>query len=198
MLYDETKECVIVDPGCADMSEQLELTDFIASEGLTPVKLLNTHCHVDHVLGNSFCKRTFGLKLYAHKKDEETLRAVKVYAPSYGFPAYEDTAIDEYLADETEVAFGATSLQVLFVPGHAPGHVAFYDASGGQLIGGDVLFRQSIGRTDLPGGNYSTLISSIHTRLFVLPDEVEVHPGHGDSTTIGYEKKYNPFCGLNA
>lgn len=196
VVYDESKECVIVDPGCYDLSERLELTDFIASNALTPVKLLNTHCHVDHVLGNAYCKRTFGIRLYAHKLDEPTLRAVKVYAPAYGISGYEESEIDEFLEEGDTVSFGTTELEVFFVPGHAPGHIAFFDRGSKQLISGDVLFRQSIGRTDLPGGDFDTLIRSIHTKLFGLDDSVEVFPGHGGTTTIGYEKKYNPFCGL--
>lgn len=196
VLYDESKECVIVDPGCYDLSERLELTDFIASNSLTPVKLLNTHCHVDHVLGNAYCMRTFGIRLYAHKMDEPTLRAVKAYAPAYGISGYEESEIDEFLEEGDKVNFGTTELEVFFVPGHAPGHIAFFDGGSKQLISGDVLFRQSIGRTDLPGGDFDTLIRSIHTKLFGLDDSVEVFPGHGGTTTIGYEKKYNPFCGL--
>lgn len=196
VLYDESKECVIVDPGCYDLSERLELTDFIASNALTPVKLLNTHCHVDHVLGNAYCKRTFGIRLYAHKLEEATLRAVKVYAPAYGIAGYEESEIDEFLEEGDPVSFGTTKLEVFFVPGHAPGHIAFFDRGSGQLISGDVLFRQSIGRTDLPGGDFDTLIQSIHTKLFSLDDTVEVFPGHGGTTTIGYEKKFNPFCSL--
>jgi len=196
VLHDETKECVIIDPGCFDTSEKLELTDFIAVNGLKPVKLLNTHCHIDHVLGNAYCKRNFGIELYAHKKDEPVLRAVKAYASNYGFAGYEESEIDHYFDEGDVVEFGSTSLDVLFVPGHAPGHVAFYHADAKQLMGGDVLFRQSIGRTDLPGGDHNTLIKSIHEKLFTLSDDVEVFPGHGETTTIGYEKVYNPFCGL--
>jgi len=197
VLYDESKECVIIDPGCFDTAEKLELTDFIATAGLKPVKLLNTHCHIDHVLGNAYCKRTFGIELYAHQKEEPVLLAVKAYASNYGFGGYEESEIDHYLEEPNRVTFGDTELDILFVPGHAPGHVAFYHKKSQRLIGGDVLFRQSIGRTDLPGGDYNTLIRSIHDKLFTLDDAVEVFPGHGPATSIGYEKMYNPFCGLN-
>jgi len=197
-LFDETGECVIIDPGCYETSERLELVDFITKNGLIPVKLLNTHCHVDHVLGNAFCKRTFGLQLYAHKKEEEVLRAVQAYAPSYGINGYEPSVIDQFLEEGGTVTFGNTSLEIIFVPGHSPGHVAFYDREQKQLVGGDVLFRQSVGRTDLPGGNHQTLMDSIKQKLFVLDEDVVVFPGHGDTTTIGFEKKYNPFCGERA
>ena len=196
VLYDETKECVIIDPGCYDKDERAELASFINQNGLKPVKLLNTHCHVDHVLGNSFVKQTFGVKLYIHKEDEVVLRAVKVYAPHYGIFDYQETEADEFIEEGTPITFGNQQLKVLFVPGHAPGHVAFYHEASRQVIAGDVLFRNSIGRTDLPGGNSQTLVNSIHTKIFTLPDDVTVFPGHGPETTVGYEKKTNPFCAV--
>lgn len=198
VLFDETGECVIIDPGCYETSERLELVDFITKKRLKPVKLLNTHCHVDHVLGNAFCKRTFGLQLFAHKKEEEVLRAVQAYAPSYGINGYESSTIDQFLEEGGTVTFGNTALEILFVPGHSPGHVAFYEGEQKKLIGGDVLFRQSVGRTDLPGGNHQTLMDSIKLKLFVLDEDVVVFPGHGDTTTIGFEKRHNPFCGERA
>jgi len=196
VLFDETKECVVIDPGCYDAEEQHDLTDFIETNQLKVVKLLNTHCHVDHVLGNAFIKSRFNTKLYIHPLDEPVLKAVKVYAPHYGFFQYQETEPDVYLKEGEPVTFGNQSLNVLFVPGHAPGHVAFYHTQQKIVIGGDVLFYNSIGRTDLPGGNYDTLINSIHTKLFTLPDDVTVYPGHGPETTIGYEKKTNPFCAI--
>lgn len=196
VLFDETKECVIIDPGCYEREEQYDLADFIETNQLTVVKLLNTHGHVDHVLGNAFVKETYKTKLYIHKLDEPTLRAVKVYAPHYGFFQYQEAEPDIYLEEGEPVTFGNQSLEVLFVPGHAPGHIAFYHAASKTLIGGDVLFYNSIGRTDLPGGNYDTLINSIQQKFFTLPDDVTVYPGHGPETTIGYEKKTNPFCAL--
>ncbi|MFD1000640.1 MBL fold metallo-hydrolase [Ohtaekwangia kribbensis] len=196
VLFDETKECVIIDPGCYEREEQYDLADFIETNQLKVVKLLNTHGHVDHVLGNAFVKETYKTKLYIHEQDAATLKAVKVYAPHYGFFQYQEAEPDIYLKEGEAVTFGNQSLDVLFVPGHAPGHIAFYHAASKTLIGGDVLFYNSIGRTDLPGGNYDTLIDSIHQKLFTLPDDVTVYPGHGPETTIGYEKKTNPFCAL--
>lgn len=198
VVYDETKDCVIIDPGCYHRSEKEELSNFISVNGLNPVKLLNTHCHIDHVLGNYYCQSKFKIKLYGHKLDVETLRAVKVYAPAYGITGYEETTMDEFVEEGEEVAFGNSKLEVLFVPGHAPGHVAFFARKEKKLVGGDVLFRDSIGRTDLPGGDFDTLINSIHTKIFPLGDDVEVFPGHGGTTIIGYEKKHNPFCGQPA
>jgi hydroxyacylglutathione hydrolase len=196
VLFDETKECVIIDPGCYEREEQYDLADFIETHELKVVKLLNTHGHVDHVLGNAFVKETYKTKLYIHEQDAATLKAVKVYAPHYGFFQYQEAEPDIYLKEGEAVTFGNQSLDVLFVPGHAPGHIAFYHAASKTLIGGDVLFYNSIGRTDLPGGNYDTLIDSIHQKFFTLPDDVTVYPGHGPETTIGHEKKTNPFCAL--
>ncbi|MBT1702006.1 MBL fold metallo-hydrolase [Chryseosolibacter indicus] len=196
VLYDETKECVIIDPGCYDKSEQYELEEFIAHKGLIVKMLLNTHCHVDHVLGNYFVKEKYKVKLLIHEKDEITLKAVQAYAPAYGFHQYQPSLADGFLNEGDTISFGNQSLKVLFVPGHAPGHIAFFNEKEQILIGGDVLFYNSIGRTDLPGGNYDTLIQSIHQKLFTLPDTTKVYPGHGQDTTIGFEKRTNPFCAL--
>lgn len=196
VLYDDTREAVVIDPGCYEREEQQALADFIASRQLNVKMLLNTHCHVDHVLGNSFVKNTYGVKLYIHALDEPVLKAVKVYAPHYGFFQYDEAEADAYLTPGETIRFGQQALKVLFVPGHAPGHVAFYAEADKTVIGGDVLFYNSIGRTDLPGGDYDTLIRSIHEQLFTLPDDVVVYPGHGPKTTIGFEKKTNPFCAL--
>jgi glyoxylase-like metal-dependent hydrolase (beta-lactamase superfamily II) len=196
VLFDETKECVVIDPGCYDIDEQHDLADFIDTNGLKVVKLLNTHCHVDHVLGNAFVKERYKTRLYIHPLEEPVLKAVKVYAPHYGIFNYHEAEPDAFLKEGDPVTFGNQSLDVLFVPGHAPGHVAFYHTTQKIVIGGDVLFYNSIGRTDLPGGDFDTLINSIHQKLFTLPDDVTVYPGHGPETTIGYEKKTNPFCAL--
>lgn len=196
VLYDETKECVVVDPGCYEKDEEEELDAFIKSEGLKVKMLLNTHCHVDHVLGNWYVKNRYGVKLLIHPSDEVVLRAVKVYAPNYGMHNYHDTEPDGFLKENELIRFGNQELKILFVPGHAPGHVAFYDEKTRQLVSGDVLFHNSIGRTDLPGGNYETLISSIHRMIFTLPDDVVVYPGHGPETSVGFEKRTNPFCAI--
>ena len=196
ILFDETKECVIIDPGCYEKDEEYELSQFIEEQDLTVKMLLNTHCHVDHVLGNYFVKEKYKVKLHIHPKDEPVLASVKVYAPVYGMAHYHETTPDVYLEENSTITFGNQSLKVLFVPGHAPGHVAFYSSENKIVIGGDVLFRNSIGRTDLPGGNFDTLINSIHQKLFTLPDDVVVYPGHGPETNIGFEKKTNPFCAL--
>ncbi|MEX2231654.1 MAG: MBL fold metallo-hydrolase [Cyclobacteriaceae bacterium] len=197
VLFDETKECIIVDPGCSDEREQLQLKSFIAQQKLRVKLLLNTHCHIDHVLGNKFVKETYKVNLLIHRTEESVLKAVEVYAPSYGFHLYQHQPPDGFLEEGDYIKLGNQTFVVLFVPGHSPGHVAFYSEKNRILIGGDVLFYNSIGRTDLPGGDQDLLINSINTKLFTLPDHVRVYPGHGPETTIGFEKKTNPFCAVN-
>jgi hydroxyacylglutathione hydrolase len=198
VLYDETKEAIIIDPGCYEEEEKNELTEFIGTHRLKVTMLLNTHCHIDHVLGNAFVKEKFRTKLYIHRSDEPVLKAVSVYAPNYGFHQYQESTPDIFLNEGDEIVLGHQKFEVLFVPGHAPGHVAFYNEKEKVIISGDVLFQNSIGRTDLPGGNSDTLIKSIHEKLFTLPDNVTVYPGHGPKTTIGFEKVTNPFCALTS
>ena len=196
VLYDETGECVVIDPGCYERQEQEELSAFIRDNQLTAVQLLNTHCHIDHVLGNAYVRRKYGVKLAIHPLDAPVLKAVATYASLYGYPQYEATEPDAFIDEGDLVRFGTSTLEILFVPGHAPGHVAFYHPQQRFCIGGDVLFERSVGRTDLPGGDHATLIHSIHTKLFSLGDDVTVYPGHGPTTTIGEEKRDNPFCAL--
>lgn len=193
LLYDETGECVIIDPGMYSAAEQNAVVAFISDNNLTPVHLLNTHCHIDHVLGNKFVFDQYGLKPKFHIGESETLAAVVAYAPSMGF-RYEPSPVpDTFLPETGTISFGKTQLQLIFAPGHSPAHLCFYDQDANLLIGGDVLFRNSIGRTDLPGGNYSTLVKNIEEKLFLLPDDCTVYPGHGPETTIGYEKANNPY-----
>lgn len=196
VLFDDSKECMVIDPGCYEKAEQQELTAFIDSNQLVVKMLLNTHCHIDHVLGNAFVKRKFNVGLFINPIEEPLLRAVKSYASNYGFFQYEDSVADGFLTEKDVVAFGEQKLQILFVPGHSPGHIAFYDEASKILVGGDVLFENSIGRTDLPGGNFNTLINSIHEKFFTLPDDVTVYCGHGEETSIGFEKRTNPFCAI--
>lgn len=195
VLHDaETAEAVIIDPGCFTKEEKKELQDYISSNRLRVAKLLNTHCHIDHVLGNTWVKDEYGTELYIHQEDEAVLRAVETYASAYGFPQYQPSQANHFLKEGEKISFGSASLEVLFVPGHAPGHIAFYNKEQHFCINGDCLFQGSIGRTDLPGGDFDTLIQSIRTKLYSLPDETVVYCGHGPETTIGREKKTNPFC----
>jgi glyoxylase-like metal-dependent hydrolase (beta-lactamase superfamily II) len=193
LVYDESGEALIIDPGCYEEHEKKELTEFISKEELKVVKVINTHCHVDHCLGNKFVKDTYNAPLVLHKAEEEVLRSVVAYAPAYGFNNYEPAEVDEYITQGDKIHFGNSSLNVINVPGHSPGHIALVNKEEKICISGDVLFKESIGRTDLPGGHYDTLINSIQSELFQLPDETVVYTGHGPETTIGEEKQVNPF-----
>ena len=196
VLYDETLEAVIIDPGCYEKEEQAELLDFVSVQQLKVKILLNTHCHIDHVLGNDFVKTYYNIPFLIHPNEMQVLKSVKSYASNYGFPLYHEILPDGELKEGTPVLFGNSKLEVLFLPGHSPGHVGFYSAEENLIVAGDVLFYHSVGRTDLPGGNSTTLLTTIHQKLFTLPDEVAVFAGHGPSTTIGEEKVHNPFCAL--
>lgn len=195
LLIDEpTRVTAIVAPGAYSAAEQQTLRAYIEDDKLEVKYLLNTHAHIDHVLGNAFVLRTYpGIPFLLHTLDLPTLRTVATYAGPYGFPAYEGAEPTGELAAGQTIELGESKLQVRFTPGHAPGHVVLYDAASGQLIGGDVLFKGSVGRTDLPGGDHATLIQSITSELLTLPDATVVHPGHGPATTIGAERRSNPF-----
>ena len=197
VLSDDTGDCIIIDPGCYEASERDILKKYIEDNNLKVKQLINTHCHIDHVFGNAFVKREYQVDLVIHPKDEATLASVQVYAPNYGFPDYEPSTANIMIEEGDQVKFGDTVLETLFVPGHAPGHVVFYHAGQSFCIGGDVLFRESIGRTDLPGGDHDTLIRNIHEKMFKLPDDTTVYSGHGPETTIGHEKRFNPFCAVS-
>jgi len=194
LLFDETKECVIIDPGCYESHEEEELIRFIESNELKVVKLLSTHSHIDHVLGNKFVMEKYGVDLHIHSKDLETLMAVETYAATYGFMNYQPcVAPHNFLEEGKYVLFGNSSLEIKFVPGHAPGHIVFVAQDEKFVINGDCLFQGSIGRTDLPGGDHQILLDSIKRELFALPDNFVVYCGHGPETTIGHEKQHNPF-----
>lgn len=193
ILYNEERLCCIIDPGCYFASEEIELRNFIELHQLTPKYLLNTHCHLDHIFGNRFIQKTYGLILNLHRLEKLVLD----FGPASGqmwqlpFDNYEGEL--NYFEEGDIIKLGNDELEILFTPGHSPGHVCFYNRAGKFLIGGDVLFNGSVGRTDLPGGDFSTLEQSIKTKLYTLHEDVIVYPGHGDSTTIGDEMKTNPF-----
>lgn len=193
IVYDDSKDCVIIDPGMYNAAEQNAVVCFIKENELKPVFLLNTHCHIDHVLGNKFVFDQYGLKPRFHKGELQLLQAVPAYAPQQGINYELSPEPEVFLPEIGTLVFGNSTFELLFCPGHSPAHLCFYSKADGFIIGGDVLFKASIGRTDLPGGNYEILINSIKTQLFVLPNEVKVYPGHGPMTTIGFEKQYNPF-----
>jgi len=193
LLFDETRECVIIDPGMNSGTEENAVFNFVKAENLNPVLLLNTHCHIDHVLGNKWAADTYGLLPQFHEGELPVLSFVPSYAASIGVH-YEVSPLPEKFLPETgSITFGNSRLDLIFAPGHSPAHLCFYCEQDNFLIGGDVLFHGSIGRTDLPGGNFDQLIKNISEKLFVLPDNCIVYPGHGQETTIGFEKQHNPF-----
>lgn len=193
LLYDESNSAVIIDPGCYTSEEEKEIVDFIDSNNLKPVMLLNTHCHIDHVLGNSFIFKKYKLKPVIHSADLPILKSLGQYGRAYGFKVEDSPEPLNFLDDLDEVTFGNSLLEIKHIPGHAPGHVVFIDKKQKIIFGGDVLFYGSIGRTDLPYGDHDTLIKSIKQNLLTMDDDFVVYPGHGPSTNIGFEKKNNPF-----
>jgi hydroxyacylglutathione hydrolase len=195
IIYTDNKEAAIIDPGCSTVHERAQLADFIKNEGLKPVLLLNTHCHIDHVLGNHFVYSEYGLAPILHKDELVVLQTMPQVAAFYGVEATPSPEPLRFIEEHEKIQLGDITLEVIYAPGHSPGSVCFYNAKEKILWGGDVLFRESIGRTDLSGGDYDTLEHNIHTKLFTLPDDVEVFSGHGIPTTIGYEKLHNPFVG---
>ncbi|MDX2303451.1 MAG: MBL fold metallo-hydrolase [Microscillaceae bacterium] len=193
ILSDETQEAVIIDPGCNNTQEENTLHHYIETNALKVVKLLNTHCHIDHVFGNQFIKDTYGVQLYMHRLDIPTLKANKMVAQMYGIVRFVESEPDVFVEEGDTIEFGNSQLEVLFVPGHAPGHVVFLNRAQKFAISGDVLFQMGIGRYDFPGCSYPDLMHSIRHKLFLLEEDLTVYPGHGPTTTIGFEKINNPF-----
>lgn len=193
ILFDDTKECIIIDPGCSDGNERKALEHYIKQEDLQPVKLVNTHCHIDHVLGNKWVAEKYGIELYMNEADLKNLKATVAYASVFNLVCDESPEPSHFLNEGDRLQFGNSELSILFTPGHSPGSISLYAEKEGFVIAGDVLFRESIGRTDLPGGNMDTLLNSIQNKLFTLPDQTIVLSGHGEQTTIAHEKLHNPF-----
>ncbi|MEJ2003527.1 MAG: MBL fold metallo-hydrolase [Cyclobacteriaceae bacterium] len=196
VLFDESREAILIDPGCYEEYEQEMLSKYIEDEKLKITGIIKTHGHIDHVLGNYYVSRKYGVPLQIHELDVPVLKAVESYAPSYGFNGYQPLEPDSYLREGDLVKFGDSELEVLFLPGHAPGHIGLLNREEKILVSGDVLFRESVGRTDLPGGDHSTLLDSIREKLFPLDDKIIVYCGHGPETSLGHEKRYNPFCAI--
>lgn len=195
LIFDpDTKECAIVDPGMSSPEEEKAIENFIADKGLKLTQIINTHLHIDHVAGIPYLREKYGAPILAHEGDKFLGQGLNQQARMFGLNLpLGNIEISEYIKDGDKIKIGNGTLEVISVPGHSKGSIALYDREGGYLISGDALFKGSIGRTDLPGGNYRELIDSIESQLLSLPDETVVFPGHGPSSTIGEEKKSNPF-----
>jgi hydroxyacylglutathione hydrolase len=193
VLYDQSKDCLIIDPGCETKTEENELSDFIEQQALKPTRLINTHCHIDHILGNAFVANKYDLALEAHQLEIPILEGSPKWGEQYGIHCAPSPKITKFLAEGDLINCGDFKLDVLFVPGHSPGHVALVNRQTKVVINGDVLFQQSYGRVDLPGGNINDLADSIINKLFKLPDDYVVYAGHMGETSIGIEKQVNPI-----
>ena len=193
ILYDETKECVVIDPGCYSSAEKSTMLKFISDNNLKPVKLLNTHCHVDHIQGNHIIAKTFNLQLEAHEKEIPILEGSPAWGLQYGITGDISPEITVFLNEGDTIKFGHSKLEIIFVPGHSPGHIAFISHKQKFVINGDVLFQGSFGRFDLPFGDVYVLSKSIQEKMFTLPDDYIVYAGHMGETTIGAEKMTNPI-----
>ena len=193
LLYDEFNNCAIIDPGCYFDAEKDQLVGFIQKNGLQPRMLLNTHCHLDHVFGNKYIAETYKLVPQIHQKEKEVLEFAPTSGLMYNMPFDNYAGNFIFLKQGDIIKIGQDELLVIEAPGHSPGHICFYNAEQNFLIGGDVLFNRSIGRTDLPGGNHAQLIKNIKEKLLVLPGKTVVYSGHGPVTTIGEEKLENPY-----
>ena len=193
LIINDKNDCWIVDPGVSNSSETAELTNYIGANNLNPQGIINTHAHIDHILGVQAMIDRYGIPFGLHELDRPVLAAAKGSAMLFGLDLPKVPQPTHYIKEGEPLMLGEDELEVRLAPGHSPGSIVFYSPNDGWLIGGDVLFAGSIGRTDLPGGNHETLLNSIRTQLFTLPDEVKVYPGHGPATTIGHEKATNPF-----
>lgn len=193
ILADPSGDCAIIDCGCYDSEEFDRLVEFLESNNLKPVLILNTHCHLDHIFGNGFMLEKYSLGSFCSKDDEINRKNAVNHALMFGLEMKKPPEPAGFLTDGQEIVFGQTELTALHVPGHAPGSLAFYSKTDKAVFTGDVLFAGSIGRTDLPGGNFETLMNSIRSKIFTLPPETKVYPGHGNETTIREEIDTNPF-----
>lgn len=194
LIYDETKEALVVDPGCYTDQEKQQFKELVGSKGLKLKGIISTHSHLDHVFGNYFVMNEFNVGLTIHKEDLQTLKMQTRTCELYGIPNVDESPEPtDFIKEGEQIKFGNSVLDVVFVPGHAPGHIAFVSHEDKFVINGDCLFQRSIGRTDLPGGNMEQLLKSIRSQLFTLPEDYVVYCGHGPSTTVGDEKANNPF-----
>ncbi len=193
LLSDENKNAILIDPGMYGQQEVNDLQRYIIENGLNPVKVLLTHAHLDHIFGLKSFLELYDVPFYLHEDELPVYTSAEAVAANYGVELSLPKKLHDFISESDVVNFGGENLEIRFAPGHSPGSICFYSKEQNWVIGGDVLFQQSIGRTDLPGGNFDTLIRSIQTQLFTLPDQTTVYSGHGPSTTIGFEKMNNPF-----
>ena len=194
VIYDETLECVVIDPGCSNAAERNELLKTINELGLKPVRLINTHCHVDHIPGNPLIANTYNVGLEIHPNEVPVLEDAPNFAHIFQIEMSGDQPpVKAFINEGDIISFGKTKLKALATPGHSPGSLSFYNEVEGYVISGDALFYRSVGRYDLPGADGNQLLQSIMSRLMTLPDDVKVYSGHGPDTTIGSERRHNPF-----
>lgn len=193
VISNDAKDALIIDPGCHNAYEQEQFLDYIKNNDLKPVRLLNTHCHIDHIPGNLLVAKTFDLPLEMHELELDNLKRASSYGAMFGFNIEEQPENRVFLGEGEEFAFGDTSYKILFTPGHSVGSICFYFPNEKVIVSGDVLFKGSIGRYDLPGSNGEDLYKSLTEKMMALPDDVTVYSGHGMKTTIGEERKSNPF-----
>jgi glyoxylase-like metal-dependent hydrolase (beta-lactamase superfamily II) len=193
VISDDTGECMIVDPGCQEPEEQDLLLDYFKEKHLKPVKIVNTHCHIDHILGTAFLHDHFKLPFLIHPQEKPLLTASITQGELFGLEVQTPPEPTDYLNEGDTVTFGNSMFEVIHIPGHSPGGIVLLNKDQGCMFTGDVLFQGSIGRTDLPGGDYDSLVSSIRQKLLILDPEIRVYPGHGPDTTIGIENQSNPF-----
>ncbi len=192
IVYNENK-ALIIDPACYNDKEKDTIVQFLNEKKLTPEKLLCTHGHVDHIFGNNFLKHKYDIAIFAHPEDDFLIEQAVSFANMFGLETEKQPLPDRHLTDGDRLEFAGIDFQVLHIPGHSPGGIAFYARQIESVFAGDVLFKTSIGRTDLPRGNMNVLLENIKQKLFTLPDNTVVYPGHGETTTIKFEKNTNPF-----
>ena len=193
ILSDNSGKCLIVDPACSENKEEARLAAYITENHLEPVGMVNTHFHIDHILGNTFACYSYTIKPRCHIKSKLLWETAAQYGMAFGLKIDNMIVPDDFIEEGDIITFGVASVEVLYTPGHADGSICLVNHAGRYVISGDVLFRDSIGRTDLPTGNFDVLYESITSKLFTLPDDYIVYPGHGPETSIGYEKLNNPF-----
>ena len=198
ILYDDSKEAILIDPGAYEASEKRAVVEFLDENELSLKRIILTHCHIDHIFGNAYFMSKYKLPLEAHKLDLPNLHAAPPIADAMGLKMTPSPEPEKWLNDGDLIEFGNSKLEVLFTPGHSAGGISFYSKDDGILIAGDLIFYSSVGRVDLPGGNAKTLLNSVREKIFTLPDETIIFSGHGPKTTVGFEKKNNPFVGEKA